>query len=67
MIMRVTVKIKLLYLLLLDLGSTAVGSMSDCRSRGRKFESQSKIDHGIISTIILPTSTDSKRAVVSYW
>ena len=37
-----------------------VGRESDCRSRGRKFESQLghitfvEIDHGIISMVILP-------------
>ena len=47
--------------------------MSDCRSRGLKFESQLgnitfvEIDHEIISMVILPTSADSRRAVVIYW
>ena len=54
----------------------AVGSASDCRSRGCEFEPQPghitfmEIDHEIISMVIchsLLPSADSKRAVVSYW
>ena len=55
----------------------AVGNMSgcryvsDCRSRGRKFDPGPvpyfrEIDHEIISMTILFPSADSRRVVVSY-
>ena len=53
--------------------SNTVGGASDCRPRGRKFESQlghiptMEIDHAIISTVIPTPSADSRRAVVTYW
>ena len=44
--------------------------MSDCRSRGHKFDPGPapyfEIDHEIISTVILLPSADSRRVVVSY-
>ena len=45
--------------------------MSDCRSRGHKFDPGLvpyfvEIDHEIISTAILLPSADSRRVVVSY-
>ena len=49
---------------------SAVGNVSDCRSRGREFDPGpvpyfAEIDHEIISTAILP-SADSRRVVFSY-
>ena len=41
--------------------------MSDCRSRGCKFDrGQAEIDHEIISTAVLFPSAVSRRVVVSY-
>ena len=50
---------------------SAVSSVSDCRSRGHKFDPGpdpyfAEIDHEIISTAILLPSADSRRDVVSY-
>ena len=49
---------------------SAVGNVSDCRSRGREFDpgpvSYFRGDHEIISTAILLPSADSRRVVVSY-
>ena len=49
---------------------SAVGNMSDCRSRGREFDpGQShnfmENDHEIISTVIVLPFVDLRRAVVS--
>ena len=50
----------------------ATGSETDCRSRGREFKPQPsritfmEINHEVISTAILPSPLDSRRAVVSY-
>ena len=45
--------------------------LSDCRSWGCKFDPDrshtfTKVDHEIISTVILLPSTDSRRVAVSY-
>ena len=50
---------------------SAVGKVSDCRSRGHEFvparsHSFTEIDHEIISTAILLPSADSRRVVVSF-
>ena len=50
---------------------SAVGNVSDCRSRGHKFDPSpvpyfAEIDHEIISAAILLPSTDSRRVFVSY-
>ena len=51
---------------------SAVGNVSDCRSRGHKFDPSlvpytfTKIDHEIISATILFPSTDLRRVFVSY-
>ena len=44
---------------------SAVGNLSDCRTRSGEFDSV-EIDHDIISTAILRPSADSRRVVVSY-
>ena len=53
--------------------NSKVRSTFDCRFRGRKFESQfgciisMAVDQEIISKVICPPSTYSRKAVVSYW
>ena len=51
----------------------AVDNMSDCRSRGQKFDPGSVpyfpedyFDHEIVSTAILLPSTNSRKVFVSY-
>ena len=50
---------------------SAVGNMSNCRSRGRdlilaRSHTFVEIDHEMFSTALLLPSADSRRVVVSY-